>query len=155
MEKKVLSLYNTRDKMLTLFFINPQPQLFKYKTSKMRSKWMWRHDHAASPRIMAFRTSQLANGMLLEMDATRFYRTLLITNWHGAITQGTLIFKNIATKCVDTCKPTRCTNCYKWSFFFIVWLYMFRTITCPSPGAPSSKLYHAFGTFVQASLTPM
>ena len=28
----------------------------------------------------------------------------------------------------------------------------FGTITCPSSGAPSSKLYHAFGTFVQASL---
>ena len=36
-------------------------------------------------------------------------------------------------------------------FIFIVLLYMFRTITCPSSGASSSKLYHAFGTFVQAS----
>ena len=52
--------------------------------------------------------------------------------------------------CAD--KPTRCTDSYKWSLFFIVCLYMFRIITCPSSGAPSSKLYHAFGTFVQASL---
>ena len=29
---------------------------------------------------------------------------------------------------------------------------MFWTIIRPSPGASSSKLYHAFGTFVQASL---
>ena len=30
---------------------------------------------------------------------------------------------------------------------------MFRTITRPSSGASSSKLYHAFGMFVQVSLT--
>ena len=54
------------------------------------------------------------------------------------------------TVCVD--KPIRCTNSYKWYLFFIVWLYMFRTITSPSSGAPSSKLYHVFGKFVQASL---
>ena len=49
-------------------------------------------------------------------------------------------------------ESTRCANIYKWSLFFTVWLYMFRTITCPSSVAPSSKLSHAFGTFVQASL---
>ena len=32
---------------------------------------------------------------------------------------------------------------------------MFRTITRPSSGAPSSKLYHVFGTFVPASLAAM
>ena len=32
---------------------------------------------------------------------------------------------------------------------------MFRTIIRPSLGAQSSKLYHAFGTFVQKSLAAM
>ena len=60
------------------------------------------------------------------------------------------IIINGSAICVD--KPTRHTNSYKCSIFCIVWLYMFRTITCSSSRAPSSKLYHAFGTFVQASL---
>ena len=53
-------------------------------------------------------------------------------------------------QCVD--KPTRCINSYKWPLFFIVWLYIVRALTRPSSGASSSKLCHAFGTFVQASL---
>ena len=55
--------------------------------------------------------------------------------------------KNPYIHCVD--KPTRCTDSYKWSLFFNVLLYMFRTIACPSSGAPSSKLYHAFGTLLR------
>ena len=62
----------------------------------------------------------------------------------------TLYAPCIVLQCVD--KPTRCTDSYKLSLFINVWLYMFRTITCPSSGTPYSKLYHAFGTIVQASL---
>ena len=33
-------------------------------------------------------------------------------------------------------------------YFFVKWLYMFRTIISPSPGATFKKLYSAIGTFV-------
>ena len=56
----------------------------------------------------------------------------------------------IMFQCVD--KPTRCNTSYEWSLLSINWLYMFRTITSPSSGASSHKLYNAFGMFVQASL---
>ena len=59
----------------------------------------------------------------------------------------TLYAPCVILQCVD--KPTRCTNSYKCSLFLFVLLYVFRTITSPSSGAPSSKLYQAFGTFVQ------
>ena len=62
----------------------------------------------------------------------------------------TLYAPCIILQCVD--KPTRCTNSYKCSLFFIVWFYMLRAIARQSSGATSSKLYHVFGTFVQASL---
>ena len=44
-------------------------------------------------------------------------------------------------QCVD--KPTRCNTSYEWSLLSINWLYMFRTITSPSSGASSHKLYNA------------
>ena len=40
-------------------------------------------------------------------------------------------------------KPTRCNTSNEWSLLFINWLYMFRTITSPSSGASSHKLYSA------------
>ena len=40
-------------------------------------------------------------------------------------------------------KLTRCNTSYEWSLLFIIWLYMFRTITSPSSGASSRKLYNA------------
>ena len=38
------------------------------------------------------------------------------------------------TSCNQHCvhKPTRCNTSYEWSVLFIIWLYMFRTITSPS-----------------------
>ena len=42
--------------------------------------------------------------------------------------------------CVD--KPTRCNTSYEWSLLFIIWLCMFRTITSPSSGASSHRLYN-------------
>ena len=45
------------------------------------------------------------------------------------------------TLCVD--KPTRCNTSYEWPLLSINWLYMFRTITSPSSGASSHKLYNA------------
>ena len=53
----------------------------------------------------------------------------------------TLYVLCIILKCVD--KPTRCNTSYEWSLFFIIWLYMFRTITSPSSGVSSHKLYNA------------
>ena len=47
----------------------------------------------------------------------------------------------IMFQCVD--KPTRCNTSYEWSLLSINWLYMFRTITSPSSGASSHKLYNA------------
>ena len=52
----------------------------------------------------------------------------------------TLYVPCIILQCVD--KQTRFTNYYKLYLFFIVWLYMFRTITSPLSGASSSKLYN-------------
>ena len=52
----------------------------------------------------------------------------------------TLYVPCIILQCVD--KPTRCNTSYKWSLFFIIWLYMFRIITSPSSGASSHKLYN-------------
>ena len=46
----------------------------------------------------------------------------------------------IMFQCVD--KPTRCNTSYEWSLLSINWLYMFRTITSPSSGASSHKLYY-------------
>ena len=37
-------------------------------------------------------------------------------------------------------------------YFFVNWLYMFRTIISPSPGATFNKLYSAIGTFVPVRL---
>ena len=55
-------------------------------------------------------------------------------------------------QCVD--KSTKCTNSYKQSLLFIIWLYMFRTITSPSPGASSDKPYNSLVcSCYQASLT--
>ena len=48
--------------------------------------------------------------------------------------------------CAD--KPTRCNTSYEWYLLFIIWFNMFRTITSPSSGASSHKLYNA----LQASL---
>ena len=39
--------------------------------------------------------------------------------------------------------PTRYNTSYEWSLLSIIWLYMFRTITSPSSGASSHKLYNA------------
>ena len=47
--QKALRLYDMNDKMLPLFFINPKSQLFKYQTSEKGKRWVWRHDHDASP----------------------------------------------------------------------------------------------------------
>ena len=44
-------------------------------------------------------------------------------------------------QCVD--KPTICNTFYEWSLLSINWLYIFRTITSPSSGASSHKLYKA------------
>ena len=52
----------------------------------------------------------------------------------------------IILQCVD--EPTRCNTSYELSLFSIILLYMFRTITSPSSGASSHKLYNA----LQASL---
>ena len=51
-------------------------------------------------------------------------------------------------------EPTRCKTSYKWSLFFFIFhcSTCFGRTICPSSGAPSNKLYNAFGTFVQASL---
>ena len=51
----------------------------------------------------------------------------------------TLYIPCIMFQCVD--KPTRCNTSCEWSLLSIIWLYMFRTITNPSPGASSHKLY--------------
>ena len=53
----------------------------------------------------------------------------------------TLSVPCIILQCVN--KPTRCNTSYEWSLFFIIWLYMFRTITSPSSGASSHKPYNA------------
>ena len=37
-------------------------------------------------------------------------------------------------------------------YFFVKWLYMFRTIISPSSGATFNKLYSATGTFVPVRL---
>ena len=47
----------------------------------------------------------------------------------------------LEVQCVD--KPTRCNTSYGWSLLSINWLYMFQTITSPSSGASSHKLYNA------------
>ena len=39
-------------------------------------------------------------------------------------------------------KPTRCNTCYEWILLSTNWLYMFRTITSPTSGASSHKLYN-------------
>ena len=54
--------------------------------------------------------------------------------------------------CVD--KPTRCNTSYEWSLSFIIWLYMFRTITSPSSGASSHKLYNALLTLIALIVAP-
>ena len=54
---------------------------------------------------------------------------------------------SIILQCVD--KTTRCSTSYEWSLLSTIWLCMFRTITSPSSGASSHKLYDA----LQASLT--
>ena len=54
------------------------------------------------------------------------------------------------SECVD--KPTRCTTSYKQSLFFLFCSTCFGRTIRPSSGALSSRLYHAVGTFVQASL---
>ena len=66
---------------------------------------------------------------------------------------GTQIYWGEANKqCVD--KPTRCNTSYEWSLFSIMWLYIFRTITSPSTGASSRKLYNALVcSCYQASLS--
>ena len=56
----------------------------------------------------------------------------------------------IILQCVDI--PARCTNSYKKIFIFHYLLNFFGRPTRPSSGEPSSKLYHAFGTFLQANL---
>ena len=53
----------------------------------------------------------------------------------------TLYVPCIMFQCVD--KPTRWSSSYEWSLLSIIWLYMFRTITSPSSGASSHKLYNA------------
>ena len=53
----------------------------------------------------------------------------------------TLYVPCIMFQCVD--KPTRCITSYERSLLSINWLYMFRTITSPSSGASSHKLYNA------------
>ena len=53
----------------------------------------------------------------------------------------TLYVPCIIFQCVD--KPTRCNTSYEWSLLFIIWLYMFRTITSPSSGTSSHKVYNA------------
>ena len=53
----------------------------------------------------------------------------------------TLYVSYIAFQCVD--KPTRCSTSYEWSLLFIIWLYMFRTITSPSSRSSSRELYNA------------
>ena len=40
-------------------------------------------------------------------------------------------------------KSTNCNTSYEWSLLFINWLYLFGTITSPSSGASSRKLYNA------------
>ena len=54
----------------------------------------------------------------------------------------TLYVPSIMFQCVD--KPTRCNTSYEWSLLTINWLYMFRTITSPSPGASSHELYNVY-----------
>ena len=68
-----------------------------------------------------------------------------LLNQHSA--NLTLYVPCIMFQCVD--KPTRCNTYYEWSLLSINWLYMFRTISSPSSGASSHKLYNT----LQASLT--
>ena len=75
-------------------------------------------------------------------DTIVFCKSLLFINIPTSIL--TLYVPYIILKCVD--KPTRCSTSYEWSLFSIIWLYMFRTITSPSSGASSHKLYNPFGT---------
>ena len=60
---------------------------------------------------------------------------------HGKTHSFYKIYKNEKLQCVD--KPTRCNTSYELSLFSIIWLYMFGTITSPSSGASSHKLYNA------------
>ena len=53
----------------------------------------------------------------------------------------TLYVSCIMFQCVDKLK--RCDTSYEWSLLSIIWLYMFRTITWPSSGVSSYKLYNA------------
>jgi hypothetical protein len=62
----------------------------------------------------------------------------------------TLYVPCIMFQCVD--KPTRCNTSYERSLLSIIWFYMFRTITSPSSGASSHKLYNAVQSCYQASL---
>ena len=57
----------------------------------------------------------------------------------------------VVLECID--KPTRCNTSYEWSLLFINRLCMFRTITSPSSGASSHKLYNASQTSLAASST--
>ena len=69
-------------------------------------------------------------------------------NWK---TNLTLYVPCIMFQCVD--KPTRCSTSYEWSLLSINWLYTFQTITSPSSGASSHKLYNALvRSCYQASL---
>ena len=62
--------------------------------------------------------------------------------WHQIL--NTCVWKVLCTgimfQCVD--KPTRCNTSYECSLLSNNWLYMFRTITSPSSGASSHKLYN-------------
>ena len=67
----------------------------------------------------------------------------LFRYWFRPSLQGadlTLYISCIIFQCVG--KPTRCNTSYEWSLLFIIWLYMFRTITSPSSGASSHRLYN-------------
>ena len=67
------------------------------------------------------------------------------------ISNSTLYVPCIMFQCVD--KPTRCNTSYDWSLLSIIWLYIFRTIASPSPGASSHKLYNSLvRSCYQASL---
>jgi hypothetical protein len=68
------------------------------------------------------------------------YKKCLISDPVVNINYKFILHIHIMFHCVD--KPMICNISYEWSLLSIHWLYMFRTITSPSSGASSSKLYN-------------
>ena len=72
-------------------------------------------------------------------DMNNCIRNAVISTLYGPILHVRLL-RTLYLQCVD--KPTRCNTSYEWSLLSINRLHMFRTITSPSSGASSHKLYN-------------